>query len=107
MGTWHDVDTIEVPADGRALRRVWRGVWRVDERQRYVLQLEDVHAEPTAADDGLPVVLSTVAVRFPVLDPDDPQAEGVLSAWYVDNAETVALGQPVGEVYVDDTCGIV
>jgi len=60
-----------------------------------------------APDDALPVVPSTVAVLFPVLDPDDPQAEGYLAAWYVGNAETVAQGQVIGEVFVEDTCGLV
>ena len=40
-------------------------------------------------------------VRFPQLSKDDPDAEGVVSTWFVNDGETVADGQLVAEVAVD------
>jgi pyruvate/2-oxoglutarate dehydrogenase complex dihydrolipoamide acyltransferase (E2) component len=40
-------------------------------------------------------------VRFPQLSSDDPDAEGVVSTWFVNDGETVAAGQLLAEVAVD------
>jgi len=40
-------------------------------------------------------------VRFPQLSNDNPEAEGVVSTWFVNDGETVATGQLVAEVAVD------
>jgi pyruvate/2-oxoglutarate dehydrogenase complex dihydrolipoamide acyltransferase (E2) component len=40
-------------------------------------------------------------VRFPQLSNDDPDAEGIVSTWFVNDGETVAAGQLVAEVAVD------
>ena len=40
-------------------------------------------------------------VRFPQLSRDNPDAEGVVSTWFVNDGETVADGQLVAEVAVD------
>ena len=40
-------------------------------------------------------------VRFPQLSNDDPDAEGVVSTWFVNDGERVADGQLLAEVAVD------
>ena len=40
-------------------------------------------------------------VRFPQLSKDNPDADGVVSTWFVNDGETVASGQLVAEVAVD------
>jgi pyruvate/2-oxoglutarate dehydrogenase complex dihydrolipoamide acyltransferase (E2) component len=40
-------------------------------------------------------------VRFPQLSNDDPDAEGVVSTWFVNDGEAVAAGQLLAEVAVD------
>ncbi len=40
-------------------------------------------------------------VRFPLLSADNPDAEGVVSSWFVNDGETVADGQLIAEVAVD------
>ncbi len=40
-------------------------------------------------------------VVFPQLSTQDPQAEGVVSTWFVRDGEQVAVGQLVAEVAVD------
>jgi pyruvate/2-oxoglutarate dehydrogenase complex dihydrolipoamide acyltransferase (E2) component len=40
-------------------------------------------------------------VRFPRLSNDNPDAEGVVSTWFVNDGETVAAGQLLAEVAVD------
>ncbi|MGO1174012.1 MAG: lipoyl domain-containing protein [Actinomycetaceae bacterium] len=39
-------------------------------------------------------------VLFPVVDEDDPSAEGVVATWYATDGEQVAEGQLVAEVQV-------
>lgn len=40
-------------------------------------------------------------VLFPVLSQDDPDGEGVLATWFVDDGATVTEGQLLGEAQVD------
>ncbi len=40
-------------------------------------------------------------VRFPQLSNDNPDAEGVVSTWFVNDGEAVAVGQLLAEVAVD------
>jgi len=40
-------------------------------------------------------------VLFPQLSKDEPDAEGVVSTWFVNHGETVAAGQLIAEVAVD------
>jgi len=40
-------------------------------------------------------------VIFPVMSTQDPQAEGVVSTWFVRDGERVVAGQLVAEVQVD------
>ncbi len=40
-------------------------------------------------------------VRFPQLSNDNPAAEGVVSTWFVNDGEAVAVGQLLAEVAVD------
>ncbi len=40
-------------------------------------------------------------VRFPQLSNDNPDAEGVVSSWFVNDGEAVAVGQLLAEVAVD------
>lgn len=42
-----------------------------------------------------------VEVRFPVMSTDKPDADGVVSTWFVKDGEQVAAGQLVAEVQVD------
>ncbi|HEX2810568.1 MAG TPA: lipoyl domain-containing protein [Kineosporiaceae bacterium] len=42
-----------------------------------------------------------VDVRFPTLSTRDPDAEGVVAAWFVRDGERVAADQLVAEVQVD------
>jgi pyruvate/2-oxoglutarate dehydrogenase complex dihydrolipoamide acyltransferase (E2) component len=42
-----------------------------------------------------------VDVIFPVLSTNEPEAEGVVSTWFVRDGEQVAVGQLVAEVQVD------
>ncbi|HEY5880501.1 MAG TPA: lipoyl domain-containing protein [Nakamurella sp.] len=41
------------------------------------------------------------AVLFPRLSEQDPDGEGVVATWFVDDGSTVAAGQLVAEVAVD------
>ncbi len=43
----------------------------------------------------------TAEVLFPVISTDEPDAEGVVGTWFVNNGETVAAGQVIAEVQVD------
>ncbi len=40
-------------------------------------------------------------VRFPVVFEDEPDAEGVIGTWFVEDGETVAVGQVIAEVQVE------
>ena len=40
-------------------------------------------------------------VVFPALSKDNPDAEGVVATWFVDDGSTVSEGQLVAEVAVD------
>ena len=40
-------------------------------------------------------------VVFPQLSKDEPEAEGVVSTWFVNHGETVTAGQLIAEVAVD------
>ena len=43
----------------------------------------------------------TTEVVFPRMSKDDPDAEGVVGTWFVNDGETVAAGQVIAEVQVD------
>ena len=43
----------------------------------------------------------TTVVVFPTMSKDDPDAEGVVGTWFVNDGETVAAGQVIAEVQVD------
>ena len=40
-------------------------------------------------------------VPFPMMSTDDPEAEGVVGTWFVNEGESVAAGQVIAEVQVD------
>ncbi|MEM8924793.1 MAG: lipoyl domain-containing protein [Actinomycetota bacterium] len=40
-------------------------------------------------------------VTFPVMSPDEPEAEGVVGTWFVNHGEPVRAGQVIAEVQVD------
>jgi pyruvate/2-oxoglutarate dehydrogenase complex dihydrolipoamide acyltransferase (E2) component len=40
-------------------------------------------------------------VRFPHLSTETPDAEGVVSTWFINDGETVTVGQLIAEVAVD------
>ncbi|ANS31943.1 hypothetical protein R1CP_36685 (plasmid) [Rhodococcus opacus] len=40
-------------------------------------------------------------ILFPLMSEDDPDAEGVVSNWFVGDGETVAEGDLIAEVAVD------
>lgn len=40
-------------------------------------------------------------VRFPLMSDDDPEAEGVVGTWFVEDGEPVSAGQVVAEVQVE------
>lgn len=40
-------------------------------------------------------------IRFPRLSDQDPDGEGVVATWFVDDGATVAAGQLIAEVAVD------
>ncbi|HUZ26612.1 MAG TPA: lipoyl domain-containing protein [Streptosporangiaceae bacterium] len=44
-------------------------------------------------------------VRFPELSKEQPDAEGVLATWFVNDGDQVASGQLLGEVMVDKASG--
>ncbi len=44
--------------------------------------------------------MSTV-VPFPVVFEDEPDAEGVVGTWFVEDGETVTAGQVIAEVQVE------
>jgi pyruvate/2-oxoglutarate dehydrogenase complex dihydrolipoamide acyltransferase (E2) component len=43
----------------------------------------------------------TTEVVFPSMSKDDPDAEGVVGTWFVNDGETVAAGQVIAEAQVD------
>ena len=43
----------------------------------------------------------TTEVVFPRMSKDDPDAEGVVGTWFVNDGETVAAGQVIAEAQVD------
>lgn len=43
----------------------------------------------------------TTEVRFPLMSADEPEAEGVVGTWFVDDGEAVAAGQVIAEVQLD------
>ena len=43
----------------------------------------------------------TTEVPFPMMSQDEPDAEGVVGTWFVNEGETVAAGQLIAEVQVD------
>lgn len=40
-------------------------------------------------------------VPFPLVSEEDPEAEGVVGAWFVNHGEAVTAGQVIAEVQVD------
>jgi pyruvate/2-oxoglutarate dehydrogenase complex dihydrolipoamide acyltransferase (E2) component len=44
-------------------------------------------------------------VVFPLLSEDEPEAEGVLSTWFVVDGDQVASGQLLAEVMVEKVAG--
>ncbi len=44
-------------------------------------------------------------VRFPRLSEKEPEAEGVMSTWFVDEGASVAAGDLIGEVMVEKVSG--
>ena len=43
----------------------------------------------------------SVEVLFPVLSTENPDAEGVVATWFVENGESLRQGQLVAEVQMD------
>ena len=43
----------------------------------------------------------TTEVLFPVMSTDDPETEGVVGTWFVNDGEAVVAGQVIAEVQVD------
>ncbi len=60
--------------------------------------------DPSSGGPGAtpqPVESAGTVVVFPVLSRSDPQAEGVLSTWFVREGEPVRADQLIAEVAVD------
>ena len=45
--------------------------------------------------------MAVVEVRFPQMSKDDPEAEGIVGTWFVDDGQQVKAGQIIAEVQVE------
>jgi len=45
--------------------------------------------------------MAVVEVRFPQMSKDDPEAEGIVGTWFVDDGQHVKAGQIIAEVQVE------